>query len=34
MTFYSFNGDGSDAQANAGYTLDFFHVATKTKVKF
>ena len=34
MTFYSFNGDASDAQANAGYTLDFFHVATKTKVKF
>lgn len=34
MTFYSFDGDGSDAQANAGYTLDFFHVATKTKVKF
>ena len=34
MSFYSFDGDPSDAQANAGYTLDFFHVATGTKVKF
>ena len=34
MSFYSFNGDNTDAMANSGYTLDFFHVATESRVSF
>ncbi len=33
-SFNSFPGDPTDAKANAGYTLDFHHVATGTEVSF
>ena len=33
-TFNSFNGDSTDAKANAGYTLDFHHVASGKEVSF